>query len=306
MSIFQIPFQSLDADGLSDCCRPETEAYTTHLANLILSRRRQYPQWPRDSNVRNAEAPLRILDLCSGTGCIPILLHSLLSTHIADLQILGVDISPKAIALAQKNLHRNTTAGNLSPAAHEQVRFLRADVLGQRRSSVGAGVRTLNDVSDRTGHGDWDIVISNPPYISPKSFNKDTARSVRTFEPKLALVPSRAASLTNPSSREFEVKCSEDPGDFFYPSLLATAERVNAKMLVMEVADMKQAERVVALMQHGYGWDGVEIWRDWLDERDQSSVEGEIQEVGGRDVRVCGEGNGRAVVCYRGCEWIEA
>ncbi len=81
---------------------------------------------------------------------------------------------------------------------------------------------------------------------------------------------------------------------------------MNAKMLVMEVADMKQAERVVALMQHGYGWDGVEIWRDWLDERDQSSVEGEIQEVGGRDVRVCGEGNGRAVVCYRGCEWIEA
>ena len=49
------------------------------------------------------------------------------------------------------------------------------------------------------------------------------------------------------------------------------------------------------------GWDGCEIWRDWIGEG--RVREGEVVEVEGEMVRVRGEGNGRVVVCWRGEGW---
>lgn len=83
----------------------------------------------------------------------------------------------------------------------------------------------------------------------------------------------------------------------------------------MEVADLAQAKRVAALAS-AMEWEGIEIWRDWIDTcakdavgvggnggmREMADVgSGEIVEVGGRKIPVQGEGNGRAVVCWRGC-----
>ncbi|KAI9876277.1 MAG: hypothetical protein M1830_006876 [Pleopsidium flavum] len=289
--------------GATTTVLPETEAYTTHLATLIRSRLRQNPQCPRNSNPRNATAPLRILDLCTGTGCIPLLLHSLLSPHTSNLILLGVDICPKAIALARQNLHWNIAQGNISASANKQVHFARGDILAHHLKQPEEGLNTLNDVFNKHGGGKWDILISNPPYISPRGFNKDTARSVRAFEPRLALVPSRITSFAKPCRPGREIQRSDDQqGDVFYHSLLAIAERVNAKIVVMEVGDLEQGRRVVALMGDGDGWEGGEIWRDWVDGRG-SVKEGEVWEVGGREVRVRGEGNGRAVICFRGCAW---
>jgi methylase of polypeptide subunit release factors len=50
---------------------------------------------------------LRILDACSGTGCISLLLHHQLSRHFRNLRIIGLDISPTAVALSNENLKRN-------------------------------------------------------------------------------------------------------------------------------------------------------------------------------------------------------
>lgn len=67
----------------------------------------------------------------------------------------------------------------------------------------------------------FDILISNPPYISPRQFLSTTARSVREYEPLQALVP---------PANESDKLSDADVGDMFYPRLLDIAERVQAKV----------------------------------------------------------------------------
>lgn len=320
---------------------------------MILSRRRlqqeqqqqQQSTWPLprarpqlrgSKNLASTPAepspPLRILDLCTGTGCIPLLLHSLLSPHIANLQILGIDTSPKAIDLARRNLAHNIAKKTLSPAAKSQIRFLGRDVRrGGRRASVDEGD------GDRDAYlaEEWQIVTSNPPYISPRAFNTSTARSVRAFEPKLALVPPSGSHLQDdadsgpPSAPSIATNLGlkaeeerranyDDSGDAFYPSILSIAHRVKAHVLVMEVGDMPQAERVAALGlapalasteaedEERKGWEEVVIWRDWIDQHPPQPGAGAGKgggSVSGTDIAVLGggDGAGRAVVCFRGC-----
>lgn len=185
----------------------------------------------------------RILDLCSGTGCISLLLHALLSRQELELEILGIDISPIAVALANRNLSHNIALGNLSRAAKDQVRFAEADIFCEEFLEQGG----------------WDMIISNPPYISPQSFGQDTSRSTRRYEPKIALVPSYSQSL----AMEVEAASVDvSIGDSFYSRLLDVAERSKAKILLVEVADMEQARRIVAKGIERRYWYQFEIWRD--------------------------------------------
>ena len=70
---------------------------------------------------------------------------------------------------------------------------------------------------------------------------------------------------------------------------------------MVEVADMAQAKRVVAMVREKGLWEGVEVWRDFLGQGGRDGKEGFV-DVDGRDVRVKGEGEGRAVVAWRE-EW---
>lgn len=137
----------------------------------------------------------------------------------------------------------------------------------------------------------WDILISNPPYISPRAFtNGSTSRSVRNYEPKLALVPPQSSTSTTTSN---------DEGDTFYPRLLHIAHSLNIHLLVFEVADMAQAKRVVGMVFEKGVWNGgCEIWRDFPGQGGRD-WDGEVVEVEGKEVRVRGEGEGRAVCAWR-------
>ncbi|CAD6591784.1 MAG: hypothetical protein ASARMPRED_005600 [Alectoria sarmentosa] len=194
---------------------PETENLTTQLASLLLSS----PSPPPNT--------LRILDLCTGTGCIPLLLYTLLSSRIPSLHFCGVDISPAATTLANKNLSHNISSNQLPQNAREQISFVRNDIFAARANAWN--------------QSKWDILISNPPYISPTSFNSTTTRSVRNYEPRSALVP---AGTPSPKGRVAEV----DAGDTFYPRLLEIAEQVSAQVLLIEVGGLEQAFRVVAMV----------------------------------------------------------
>ena len=107
----------------------------------------------------------------------------------------------------------------------------------------------------------------------------------------------RDPSGINAESIEGATARAIDAGDVFYPQLLATAKAVNAKIALFEVADLAQAERVMSMVWRSGGWDGGDIWRDWLGGR---SGEEEFVLIEGKRVGVVGEGNGRAVVCWRG------
>lgn len=222
--------------------------------------------------------PLRILDLCTGTGCIALLLHNILSSRFQQLEIHGIDVSSKAIKLANLNKQLNIGKSNLEPRADSQIGFAEANIF--ESSSVP--------------QGEWDVLISNPPYISPNGFSKTTSRSVRRFEPKLALVPtSRNINLQPHVS---DPVADSVVGDAFYSQLLQIAQTHESGLVVLEVGDTNQAQRVVSKAILSHHWDTCEIWRDWPE---QNSRGKEILHVSGEDVHIRGEGNGRAVVLTR-------
>lgn len=250
----------------------ETEAYTIHLGQSIVGG--STTEASELLGIRfDKSAPLQILDLCTGSGCIALLLHKLLSPHFSALKLLGIDNSRKASALALQNLQSNVKSGRLHYDAIRQVRFAKGNLFDE-------------DVPK----GRWNILIVNPPYVSPRGFAKDTSLSVRRYEPRIALVPSKASVVAGSPNMGGS---DQDVGDAFYPRLLEISQQVKAKLIVMEVADMHQAQRVTCLALDHNPRAQCAVWRDWPD---QASSRHEILRLRGKTVEVFGQGNGRAVI----------
>lgn len=241
---------------------------------------------------------LKVLDMCTGTGCIPLLFHhEFLQRHpdLPGIKSLGVDLSPKAVQLARANLQRQRSETGAAIA----LDFVVANVLADKESTDDSRTQSLASILQTYGHKQsqsWDILISNPPYISPKEFKHTTSRSVRNFEPRLALVPEEHYQLHG-----------IDPGDVFYPRLLDIALDQNAKIILFEVADMEQAQRVASMIKSRSCWTGVEIWRDDPACMDDVSVSEQTTTPDMSDkIRIVGSGNGRSVFAWRdeACKWL--
>jgi release factor glutamine methyltransferase len=107
--------------------------------------------------VLKGDTPLNILDLGTGTGCI---LLTLLA-ELPDALGQGVDLSVQALQVAKVN----------------------ADKLGV---SNRVKLKQSNWFSNVTGK--YDIIVSNPPYISADVIEQ-IAPEVRDWEPRIALTP---------------------------------------------------------------------------------------------------------------------
>lgn len=138
------------------------------------------------------------------------------------------------------------------------------------------------------GQPTWDIVISNPPYISKAGFGRDTNRSVRNWEPKLALVPPPVVQSGAPSASHAE--------DIFYHKILEIAKAGSARIVLMEVGNLEQALRVARMAFDIGAWNLVEVWRDWPDQK-AGLAEVEEAGAGGHRLRILGSGHGRSVFC---------
>ena len=107
--------------------------------------------------------PVKILDLCTGSGCIA----WTLALNIPGSIVIGTDISEKAILVAMNQ----GFSEELKKTGSRAPEFMIADVLGDE-ASIG-----------ETG---FDIILSNPPYI--KESQKDQMRpNVLDHEPPIAL-----------------------------------------------------------------------------------------------------------------------
>lgn len=239
--------------------RPETELYTLYIAELLGSRSFQDRRGTRES-------PLRILDLCAGTGCISLLLHALLAPHFQNLFVLGIDISTTAVNLAKRNLEHNIRLGLLPNRSSSEIHFYQGDVLGHYSEDIpgveGILETYLSSGLEQSNTPEWDLLVSNPPYISPTSFEDGTtARSVRTFEPKLALVPPCSMdSMTGACKQE----------DVFYYHLIALSFKLSTRLTVLECGSRQQGDRVAALCKDFMGRQqqdhlrsmSIDIWPD--------------------------------------------
>jgi HemK-like putative methylase len=280
--------------------RPETEIWTQKFGHLVseflVSRAQNRIAGAREKvnerDVHKEEAPtgdngLRVLDLCTGTGCIPLLLYEILSgqqVRAAEghrgAEILGVDISTAALDLARKNLHHNISLSHLPKETAKDISFTQADVLESSSNTPkphhSTDIPSLLDVLKSRGPLNWDIVTANPPYISPTHFSPSasgytrTARSVRKYEPQLALVPSQ--SILVPPIWKHLGNVQPTRGDEFYYHILPLIEELDVRVAVMEVGDSEQAGRVAELarrmIRKACGESGergaglVEVWFD--------------------------------------------
>ncbi|NNT72059.1 peptide chain release factor N(5)-glutamine methyltransferase [Flavobacterium sp. IMCC34852] len=121
--------------------RPETE----ELVDLILSNNR----------ITDLPNPLKILDIGTGSGCIPIALKK----NLPNAEVYAIDVSEKALVTATKNAELNKA----------EVHFILKNIL------------QTNDLEQQ-----FDIIVSNPPYV--RNLEKaEINPNVLEYEPHLAL-----------------------------------------------------------------------------------------------------------------------
>ncbi|KAI1661237.1 S-adenosyl-L-methionine-dependent methyltransferase [Daldinia decipiens] len=267
--------------------RPETEAWTTHLADIVRKTWRANKTKKENDIIAN----LRILDLCTGSGCIALLLCSLLSRKFPNMHVQGLDIEPRAVSLAKENLAYNIERGLLRQQNANAVSFKGANIFSTdwlapilKQADLIDNRRFKQSALER---GTVDILVSNPPYISQEGFDRDTERSVRDHEPRLALVPELPAGISSYGTVL--------PEDMFYARILNVAKVLQPRFVVFEVGSLAQAIRVVQMARGRYREaEEAEIWRDWPDMKPRED-EPESVDVAGMTVPVRGSGNGRAV-----------
>lgn len=218
--------------------RPETEVYTTETGRILSRHFNCLASLDQERQSR-----LKIADFCTGSGCIALLLHALLkpcnSLQASKLHIRGFDISQHALNLALENLQHNIRLKTLHRDAANEVVFEECDVLSLSQKPDDDILHHLfPGVTSASNDSFLDVIISNPPYISPQDFRLGgpTSKSVRKYEPRLALVP--------PGHLHFE---HVDQADQFYAALLRIALATHTKLLVMEVGQTSQALRVLEL-----------------------------------------------------------
>lgn len=107
--------------------------------------------------LRYCEDGMRVLDLCTGSGCIAL---SILN-YTNDTKAVCTDISDKALVVARDN------AKNLN--LDERVSFIETDLF-----------------PDKEQGEKFDIIVSNPPYIASDVI-ETLAVEVKDYEPRLAL-----------------------------------------------------------------------------------------------------------------------
>lgn len=112
------------------------------------------------------KSEIKVLDMCTGSGCIAISLCKMLKDYCKKNQIdcklsfVAVDLSENALKIAEENARKNQA----------NVEFVKSDLFGY-----------FNEKKD-----EFDMIVSNPPYI-----NSDVIPTlmpeVKDHEPKLAL-----------------------------------------------------------------------------------------------------------------------
>lgn len=182
--------------------RPETE----ELVDLIV----------KDCSGRS---DLRVLDVCTGSGCIAIAL----ARNLPFSQVDAIDISGAALAVARSN------AAQLKAA----VDFSEADALNMQEPEVGK----------------YDIIVSNPPYIAEHE-RAEMDPNVLEHEPALALfVPDSDPLRFYIAIARYALKALREDGRLYfeinplYASMLQEQMRRMGCSDVNVLADMQKKNR---------------------------------------------------------------
>lgn len=180
---------------------------TEEIVNMIVSCRDKTCLVPTGYNV---------LDIGTGSGCIAISLAKLLK----DSDVTAVDISEKALEVARKNAEANEV----------NVTFIKDDILNPQNRDL------LN--------GQFDIIVSNPPYVC-ESEKSEMRANVLDYEPSTALFVSDNDPLV------------------FYRKILEFAQKALKPNGQIWFEINEKFGKETAELCHSEGFKNVEIIRDF-------------------------------------------
>ena len=144
---------------------------------------------------------IRILDIGTGSGCIAVALKKFLPNS----QVTALDISEDAIKIAKDNAQQNEV----------EIEFLCKDIL-----------------SDFTEETQWDIIVSNPPYI-PENEKNNINPNVLNYEPHTALfTPENSPLIFYDKIIEFSKKHLSSFGDIYFETHYDKAREVADLLLL--------------------------------------------------------------------------
>ncbi len=147
--------------------RPDTETLVTSALDALKARFALSPRPRRGGEgqgeiaiakeIVNPPAGPRVLDLCTGSGCVAIAI----AKNFPTARVTATDLSAEALEVASQNVARH--------AVTDRVQLVRGDLF--------AAV---------PGDAEFDVIVSNPPYIATAEL-ATLAADVRNFEPQGAL-----------------------------------------------------------------------------------------------------------------------
>lgn len=153
---------------------------------------------------------IKILDIGTGSGCIAITLNKLLNS----CDITGIDISSEALEVAKENNISNNT----------NVKFIESDI--------------FSNVSDK-----YDVIISNPPYISYG--DTEVMDIVKYNEPHLALY-------------------AKDNGLYFYDKIIKDSSKyLNDKFIMAFEIGYKQGKDITKIVNKYYKDINMSVEKDY-------------------------------------------
>jgi release factor glutamine methyltransferase len=145
------------------------------------------------------EQTLTIADVGTGSGCLAITLARL----IPEARVFAIDISPAALAVAQRNANRHNV--------QDRIVFLNGSL--------------LSPLKHHLPQFSVDIMVANLPYISDSEYEVLPA-NVRNFEPALALRSGPVAGTLNE-------QLAKQSRQWLKPNSLLAYETTNGKVVVV-------------------------------------------------------------------------
>lgn len=177
----------------------------------------------------------KLLDIGTGSGCIAIALKK----RHPEWDVTGIDISPEAIEVAKENALRNNA----------EVNFRVADVF----SDEFGVIEPFSD-GEIEEIFQYDIVVSNPPYICEKE-KKDMRPNVLNHEPHTALFVPDDDPLK--FYRRIAALFSRHPSPVTHNPSPVTH---NPSLLFFEINEAYASE--IAAMLDGMGYTDIQITKD--------------------------------------------
>lgn len=194
-------------------------------AMLEIKKLREPRDLAEDSPVKDMDSKIRILELCTGSGAIPIsLIH-----HLANLEITALDISEDALNVADINKKKL-----LTPAEQKQLKFIHSDLFENvpRRNSQPES-QSSPDVHFSSGTG-YHIIIANPPYVTHQEYE--------ALDEKVKKEP-------------FGALVAEDEGLFFYEKILSQARdylHPDQGVILFEIGSLQGSALQAMAAANGY------------------------------------------------------